>query len=119
MINNHLAIWSGTDSVEVEAFKGDSDDQSLGSQVVGAGAEISFSGFAGSPNDVYWYIYDAESGNFLGESTFHLSCSDENMNGPEDCGKLQGNGKDDTSSLINQWQLEGIVDGGGTLNCTP
>lgn len=111
-------IWTGTQTVVVEAFKGPTDSTSLGVQVVNPDAEITFSGFAGSPNDVYWTIKDT-LGNDLGQSKFHLSCSDEQMNGPEDCGNLLGNGKDDNSSLINIWQLEGIVDAGGTLNCTP
>ncbi|WDD96931.1 SdrD B-like domain-containing protein [Thalassomonas actiniarum] len=129
-IDELTMLWTGDNSVEVEAFKGDSHAPSLGKKIVAPGDEISFSGFAGSPNDVYWLIHDAETGHLLGKSKFHLSCSDKHMNGPEDCGNMQGNGKGDhgddddddkghSGSLINLWKLEGIVDAGGTLNCTP
>ena len=33
------------------------------------------------------------SGNVIGTSTFHISCSDDDMNSIDDCGKRQGNGK--------------------------
>ena len=48
-----------------------------------------------------------------------ISCSDSAMNGPEDCGLLQGDGKGDDSSLVNLWQLEGLSGNGVTLDCTP
>ncbi|WDE07685.1 hypothetical protein SG34_012775 [Thalassomonas viridans] len=129
-IDGLTMIWSGDKSVEVEAFKGSPHAPSLGKQLVAPGDEVSFSGFAGSPKDVYWLIRHATTGHLLGKSKFHLSCSDKHMNGPEDCGSMQGNGKgggddddDDDNrhhgSLINLWKLEGIVDAGGTLNCTP
>lgn len=63
---------------------------------------------------------DAEltvSGSVHGESKFHLSCSDDDMNGPEDCGKLQGNGKKGDSDLLNLWRLEGIA-GDTVLDCS-
>jgi hypothetical protein len=58
------------------------------------------------------------------------------MNGPDDCGKPQGNGKDkkdkdkkkkkkkkkkngDSSNYINLWLLEGMVDSTSILDCTP
>jgi hypothetical protein len=42
------------------------------------------------------------------------------MNGPEDCGTPQGNGKSDDSDKLNDWLLEGIVgENGLTLDCTP
>ena len=42
------------------------------------------------------------------------------MNGVEDCGKRQGNGKEEATDppFINDWLLEGIVDATSTLNCT-
>lgn len=55
----------------------------------------------------------------IGESKFHLSCSDNNMNGPEDCGKPEGNGKGDDVNLINDWFLERMLDNSGEFNCTP
>jgi len=52
-------------------------------------------GYDGSlGNDVFWNIYsDAAMTNQIGQSTFHLSCSDDNMDGPEDCGQTEGNAK--------------------------
>ena len=50
--------------------------------------EVTIAGFAGSPNDVTRKIFDA-AGNKLGESVFHLSCSDGDMNGVDDCGKAR------------------------------
>ncbi len=41
------------------------------------------------------------------------------MNGIEDCGRDQGNGKDDSASLVNTWKLEGIKGSGTSLDCTP
>ena len=117
-IDQLTMIWTGSENVSVEAWKGSVGSTSLGVQTVTPSGEISFSGFAGSPNDVFWEVKNG-MGTLLGESKFHLSCSDGDMNGPEDCGKAQGNGKDNDGSLINLWQLEGIVDAQGTLNCTP
>ena len=71
---------------------------SVGSRVVDTvenvapGDVVTIDGFAGSPNDVYWEIYAGAAK--IGESVFHLSCSDDDMNGPEDCGSPQGDGKD-------------------------
>ena len=77
---------------------------------------MSFTGF--STNDVFWEIFSSATGQKLGESKFHLSCSDSNMNGSEDCVKPQGNGKDDNSSNLDDWLLEGIQGEGGVLDCT-
>ena len=35
----------------------------------------------------------------IGKSRFHVSCSDDAMNGPEDCGTPQGNGKDNKDEI--------------------
>lgn len=53
-----------------------------------------------------------------GQSTFHLSCSDEDINGPEDCGKVAGDGKA-LAGYINQWIFEGMAGSGLVLDCTP
>lgn len=111
-------IWNGSQAIEVEAWKGPVGSTSLGVQNSVPGQEITFAGFAGSPNDVFWEIFDT-SGAKLGESSFHLSCSDSDMNGAEDCGKAQGNGKSNDAGLINDWILEGVVDAGGLLDCSP
>ena len=120
-IDEITMIWNGPqgpgETVTIKAYKGDTKAALL-AEISGikVGDEVTVSGYAGSPNDVIWEIFDA-NGNKLGESTFHLSCSDQDMNGADDCGKAQGDGKD-KSGFLNDWLLEGIVDAGGVLNCT-
>lgn len=124
-------IWTGPqDNVRVIAYKGDTSAPIL-ANIAGIliGQTVVVSGYAGSPNDVIWEIFDASEVK-IGESTFHLSCSDKGMNGPEDCGMPQGDGKDgkcpkgfprgtDCSALfLNQWLLEGMVDSVGELTCS-
>jgi hypothetical protein len=75
-------------------------------EVSAPGQEVTFNGLSGMGNDVVWTI----SGAVNGVSTFHVSCSDSSMNGPEDCGTPQGDGKSDDKGL-NLWLLEGM---GGT-----
>jgi len=112
-------IWDGTSNVDITAWKGSVGSTNLGTvSNVAPGDEATFTGFAGSPNDVYWEIFDAGTGLKLGESAFHLSCSDDAMNGPEDCGSRQGDGKSNDTGLINDWLLEGMTDANTTLNCT-
>jgi hypothetical protein len=57
------------------------------------------------------------SGAVNGQSEFHLSCSDDDMDGSDDCGKDQGNGKGDDSSLINDWLLDGMIGEKGDFAC--
>ena len=110
-------VWNGTQTVNVVAWYGN-----VGTRIVGTadnvapGDEVTISGFAGSPNDVYWEIFDGAVK--LGESVFHLSCSDDDMNGPEDCGKPEGDGKGKTGYL-NDWLFEGMAGNGLVLDCTP
>jgi hypothetical protein len=60
------------------------------------------------------------SGAVSGVSRFHVSCSDSEMNGPEDCGKPAGDGKDNVSARINDWLFEGMSGNSGSpLACTP
>jgi hypothetical protein len=54
----------------------------------------------------------------IGESKFHISCSDDNMNGVEDCEKPEGDGKSDDPGFVNDWLLEGMS-GDQALVCTP
>ncbi|MGB7815915.1 MAG: SdrD B-like domain-containing protein, partial [Methylotenera sp.] len=86
------------------------------------GAEITAPGYAGASavNDVDW-VFQANGATYI--SRFHRSCSDPDMNGPEDCGKLQGNAKSTSTSLqglpvLNSWALEGMAGKGLELNCT-
>jgi hypothetical protein len=90
------------------------------------GDEVTFT-TDGSTNDTIVNI----SGAVSGQSTFHVSCSDEDMDGDtstnknqqqvspigRDCGKFQGHGKGSTG--INDWLLEGFVDkSNAVLDCT-
>jgi len=64
---------------------------------------------ANTGNDVEMTVYEAGTSNLVGNSVFHVSCSDDNMDGTEDCGTNQGNGKDDKAGLINDWLLDGMT----------
>jgi hypothetical protein len=83
------------------------------------GDVVMVSGMGGSPNDQQWQVFAAGDcgGTPLGVSEFHISCSDSEMNGPEDCGQPQGDGKDDDPALLNDWLLEGMA-GDLVLDCT-
>ncbi len=113
-------IWDGTQKIRIKAYKGDTSAALLADiDGIQIGDEVSVSGYAGSPNDVIWEIFVAGTSTKIGESMFHLSCSDNEMNGPEDCGNREGNGKRNDAGLINDWLLEGMVDATDTLDCTP
>lgn len=117
-IDSISMIWNGVQTVNIKAWKG-----TVGSTLletingIKQGDEVTVSGYARSPNDVYWEIFDAASDK-IGESTFHLSCSDEDMNGPEDCGNPEGDGKGKTGYL-NLWKFDGMAGNGLILDCTP
>jgi hypothetical protein len=120
LLNRLTMIWDGAQNIKIVAHKGN-----LGATVLATidnimpGDEVTVSGFAGSPNDVEWELFLAGTNTSIGKSTFHLSCSDADMNGPEDCGKRQGDGKGKLG-FINDWLLEGIVGQNNiTLDCTP
>ena len=57
------------------------------------------------------------SGAVAGQSQFHISCSDPDMDGSEDCGKRLGNSKGNDSSLINDWLLDGMTGEQGAFTC--
>jgi len=118
-IDSLTMVWGGSEDIRIKAWKG-----SVGSTLladvnnIAGGQEVTVSGYAGSPNDVYWEIFDAVTDAKIGESTFHVSCSDDDMNGPEDCGKSEGDGKD-KAGFINTWIFEGMAGNGLALDCTP
>jgi hypothetical protein len=63
-------------------------------------------------------IFDATSGIEIGTSMFHISCSDANMNSPNDCGSQQESGKKDVGGLVNTWLLGSLKSSGSTVfNC--
>jgi hypothetical protein len=90
------------------------------------GNVVTVSGYDGSQgNDVFWNVCQENSGPvpcdssnalFIAQSTFHLSCSDSDMNSADDCGNPEGNGKGSVSCLpggnnascFNNWVLAGI-----------
>ncbi|MFC1532529.1 hypothetical protein ACFL7M_04060 [Thermodesulfobacteriota bacterium] len=120
-IDSLTMIWDGDQDIRIKAWK-DAVGSTLLDDIDGIvnGMDVTVSGYAGSPNDVYWEIFEAGTGNKIGESKFHLSCSDQEMNGPEDCGTAQGNGKGNEAGLINDWLLEGMTLGnGGLFDCNP
>lgn len=120
-INTLQMTWNGNAEVDVVAYYGKVGDDVLTSvSGVKKGDVVSISGFAGAGNDIEWDVLDAATGERLGISRFHLSCSDSGMNGPEDCGEPQGNSKDDSDAFLNDWLLEGLIgENGMALQCTP
>jgi hypothetical protein len=107
--------------VYVKAWKDTPGETLLFADDVAIGGEFTVSGYAPKDgNDVVWEIFaNSSSTTPLGTSVFHLSCSDSEMNGAEDCGKRQGDGKGNDSSRLNDWLFEGMVDSDETLDCTP
>jgi hypothetical protein len=76
------------------------------------GNQITFSTVGGG-NDITLTL----SGGASGSSVFHISCSDEEMNGSEDCGSNQGDGKGNDSNLINTWLFDGMTGVNGSFSC--
>ncbi|HEX9637329.1 MAG TPA: hypothetical protein VGB99_07335, partial [Acidobacteriota bacterium] len=112
--------WDGFEVVQVKAWKGAPGSTLLAEfNPVIPGQTVSVHGLTGAPNDVTWEIFRYGSGVKLGDSQFHLTCSDKDMDGPEDCAKRQGNGKNNSASLINDWLFDGMVDKDEILDCTP
>jgi len=113
-------IWNGSQTIRVKAWKGNVGSTLLADiDPVDPDQEVTVNGYAGSPNDVYWEIFDTGTDNKIGESKFHMSCSDQDMNGPEDCDTPQGDGKKNESQYINDWLLEGMVDSTSIFDCNP
>ena len=116
-INEISMIWNGLQNVKIKAWKG-----SVGSTLLATidnikpGDKVTVTGYAGSPNDVIWEIFNAGTTVKIGSSTFHLSCSDADMNGSEDCGKQEGDGKG-LSGYINNWLLAGMAGNDQRLVC--
>jgi hypothetical protein len=76
------------------------------------GDVVTVNGYDGSlGNDVIWNVYRAGTtgtDGFLGQSSFHLSCSDQDMNSADDCEKLEGDNKGKSGFFLNIWRLAGI-----------
>jgi len=119
-------IWNGTESIRVVPHKGDASkpvaacmtNMDANCNDVSVGEIVTVSGLTGSPNDIIWELFRVSNGTKLGNSDFHISCSDRDMDGAEDCGKAEGDGKG-LSGFINEWIFEGMVDSDQVLDCTP
>jgi hypothetical protein len=111
-------IWNGTQTVDIKAWKGAVGGVLLNQfDDVAPGDAITVSGLGSSPPT--FEIFNSAGIVKLGESQFDLTCNDPSMNGLEDCGKNNGNGKYNLSNLNNDWLLEGMVDSNEELACTP
>ena len=106
-------VWDGANGVNITTDLGQVFTN------VNRGNKITFDVDRG---DAILYL----SGAVNGTSSFHLSCSDPDMNGNEDCGKRQGNGKDGhkhkkdkhkSQGTINDWLLAGMAGERGAFNC--
>jgi hypothetical protein len=120
--------WDGAVSIRIAGIAGVTP---FDIDAVDPGEVITVSGYDGSQgNDVFWNICaasslgtcDSANAGFIGQSSFHLSCSDVDMNSGDDCGKIEGNNKGSTNCLpgntnascINQWIFEGMTGPAGS-----
>jgi hypothetical protein len=110
--------WNGTEPVDVKIWSGAPGSTLLAyvDNVV-PGENVTGSGFTSVSST--WEIFHVTGSPKLGQSTFRLDCWDREMNGVEDCGTDQGNGKYDDPNFINTWILEGMSDDDETLVCSP
>ena len=101
-------VWDGPDGVNLES--------EVGQVITGINRGdiiVLQTPKADTGNDVDVFLTGAVDG----QSQFHISCSDAQMNGNEDCGAAQGNGKGDDTSLVNQWLLDGMTGQNGSFTC--
>jgi hypothetical protein len=98
-------IWNGTAPVNVST--------DAGQTFTNVRPGDSITARTNGNNDQIWTL----SGGATGQSTFHVSCSDADMNGPEDCLKAAGDGKGKTG-FVNTWIFNGMAGGGQRLTCT-
>ena len=116
--------WNGDESIRVRAHLGKLDAPVIADiDNIAPGMSVKIPGYQAAGSDVIWELYAAGTLNKIGESAFHLSCSDQEMNGPEDCGVPAGDGKSNdkcsegNGSCLNLWQFEGLIDMHGEINC--
>jgi len=112
--------WNGTGPIKIKAHYGAVTAPVISTQDnIAVGQVVTVSGYTGSPNDVIWEIFNAGTDTKIGESDFHVSCSDSTMDGPEDCGSAQGNGKQNLPQYLNLWQFVGLTTIHGTTLLCP
>ena len=107
-ISELSVIWNGTQAINVRTDIG----AVFGNIQPGDRVTAATNG----RNDQVWTLTTA-SGASLGQSTFHVSCSDVDMTGPDDCGKAAGDGKGLTG-YINTWKFDGMAGNGQRLVCS-
>jgi hypothetical protein len=104
-------IWNGLVPVDIVMESGETFLN------VQPGNRITFQE-ANTGNDVEMTIYAAGTTTpVYGSSVFHVSCSDDNMNGTDDCGTNQGDGKADDATMVNDWLLDGMTGVNGSFAC--
>jgi hypothetical protein len=112
--------WAGSQNIKVVAHYGSTVSTAVLATIdnVTPGTIVTVGSYAGSSNDVLWEIFQAGTNTKIGESQFHVSCSDSTMDGPEDCGSAQGNGKSNIATYLNSWTFAGLTTiKGTTLTC--
>jgi hypothetical protein len=112
-------IWNGAQTVDLRVWKGNENVSPLLATFddVAPGQSVEITGLGNTYPTIE--ILHPVTNVKLGESTFDLWCNDPSMNALEDCGKNNGNLKNNYSYLNNDWLLEGMVDSDETLSCTP
>jgi hypothetical protein len=99
---------------------------------INPGDTVVVSGYDGSlGNNVVWNIYNATNTTLIAQSSFHLSCSDVDMNTSDDCGKTEGDNKleqgsrvtctpvdatlsNTSTGCVNRWTFEGMAGPAGS-----
>jgi hypothetical protein len=112
--------WAGSQNIKLVAHYGGTVSTTVVATIdnIAPGDVVTVGDYTGSPNDVLWEIFQAGTNTKIGESQFHLSCSDTAMDGPEDCGSPQGNGKTNIATYLNSWTFVGLTTiNGTTLTC--
>ena len=110
------ALAGGKQIASIEWYGGDVGSTLLGSLgAVADGQVVTMGGFDGSPNDVQVKVIFTDNSSTTSE--FHLSCSDSEMNGPEDCGKVAGDGKSNNVAGGNIWLFRGTNGPNGGIAC--
>jgi hypothetical protein len=123
-------IWNGPGTLQsVTALPGGPDSFPKVSITEEGGQQVvTVVDYQPSTNDVIWEWQSVtDSGTNFGQSEFHLSCSDVEMDGetddpayPQDCARPEGNGKSNEDQYDNVWLLDGLTtDKGFVLDCTP
>jgi serine-aspartate repeat-containing protein C/D/E len=126
-IDSLTMIWDGSKEIsEIAVYRDKLDPSDPGKNLMSTitgpivqGDEVTADGYVAvdARNDVDWHILFTDGTD--GVSRFHRSCSDDDMNGPEDCMKNEGNAKTTDPYFVNDWLFEGMAGNTLTLDCTP